>query len=279
MDILPPQEELKYKEKEFFQSLYEQVQSSSRLWFWLLLLVLLLAWPLSYFLVGQMTTALISKNPHLLLHEHPYVAEDLKVVRTEILPVARGIFSLVAQIVNPNATIAARRIAYHFVVRDPSGRELARQAGESYLLAGQSKFIIAPRLEIASGSPDQVLFQTDAVNWTILTPRTDLSLAILQQNAGLTPEGNFFVEGLIKNESGFGIRAVDVQALVFDRLSERLLAVNATRRDDLQPQESRYFRMLWPGKIENYGQIQISALVNLLDPGLVLENAEKIPVR
>lgn len=276
---LPPQEELQYKEKQFFQSVYEQFQSSSKIWFVLLLVMLLAAWPLAYFLKQQFASSFIQKNTVLRVLEPPYTAENIKIVKSEILPVQRGIFSAYAQIVNPNTGIAARRIDYRFAIRDQSGAELAYQSGSTYLLAGQSRFVVAPRIEIASGSPAAVQFQIEKVNWTKLAPRSDVSLEILQKNAGTNTEGNFFVEGLVKNNSNFGIKGVDIQVLVFDKTNQNILAVNSTERSDLKPAESRFFRMLWPVNFPSYGEVQVTAFVNLLDPDLVLPDAEKIPIR
>ncbi len=278
MDILPPQEEFKYKEQHFFQSFYEQLQSSRKLWFWALLFVLLAAWPLALVLRQQFTAAAISRNPRLPLVAQPYLAQDIRVVQSEVLPVQRGVFSAYAQIVNPNPEIAARQIDYRFVVSGSGNAELPVSAGSTYLLPGQSKFVVEPRLEFA-GSPAGIRLEISKVHWTKLAPRRDVILEILQKNTGVTAEGNFFVEGLVRNQSSFGIRQVDVQALVFDKANQNILAVNATQRDDLEPQESRYFRMLWPVNFSSFGEIQVSAEVNLLDPDLVLPDAEKIPPR
>lgn len=276
---LPPHEELEYERKRFLQSLHDQIQASTKGWFVLFFLVLVLAWPLGFILAKAFTSAFIATNPRLVVNEHPHAAQDLQITKTEIIPVTRGIFSAYAQIVNPNPTLSAREVVYHFVLYDSADRELTSVGGTSYIIAGESKFLVEPSIATGSASPDNVKLTLDEVRWTAFPARSDLHFEVLQKNSGTTAEGNFFVEGLVKNPETFGTKQINVQVVVFDRTNTRIVAVNSTIMNDLKPQESRYFRVTWPKKYTDIGQVQVTPLVNLLDPGLILERSGVIPVR
>lgn len=279
---LPPKEELEYKEKEFLLSLQEQLQSSKKIWFIVLLAVLLLILPGKFLLEKKFTQSLLEAARPIAINEQPYIPQELQVVATQMLPVVPGTFSAYAQVLNPNAEISAREIAYVFEFKDAAGQIIQTERGQDYLLAGESKFLLEAQVEVQS--PHQVSFRVESVKWTNRKPEFEIRFEVLQKNAGVTPEGNFFVEGLVKNLQGFGVRLVEVPVVVFDRANEKPLAVNFTVLSDLKAQESRYFRVIWPTKnidISTFriGQIQITPSVNLLSPGLILEEGDGFPER
>lgn len=275
---LPEKEELEYKEKSFFLSLAEQIQSSSKIWFYLLGAVAVIAVPSAFFLRSVLTKTLINRLPVLPVNLKPYEAMDLKIARTGFLELPDNTYSLFAQVLNVNSDIASKEFNYAFVLRDGENKVLRRLPGTNYLSAGESKFLIVPsvRMDIAPAKTDLELSE---VRWTKFQPHFTAKFEIIQQNSGVTPEGQFFAEGLARNVQGFRVNEVEVQAIAFDSKNEKIVAVNSTRLTDLEPFESRYFRLLWPKAFSGIGYVQIEASVNPFSPGLTLPEVEPLPPR
>ena len=273
---LPEREEFEYKEKEFLLSLYEEFRASSKTLLFAVAVLAVLAVPLKFGLEALFEKSLKAAYRAPLLHASLYTPKDLEVVMTRLLPVDDRRVSVVAQVVNPNPEISAITLSYEFVLKDEQGREVAKISGENFIAARESKFILEP---LVSAEPEaaEVEFKLSDIRWTRKKPE-DLKLEILQKNVGQTLEGNFFAEGLVKNLQGFGLRKVQVQAVVFDAVNQNIIAANQTVLTELLPFESRYFRMVWPQNYPNAGQTHLTASVNLFDPGLILEKAEAVPL-
>ncbi len=281
---LPPKEDLEYREKDLLLSVYEEFARSSRIPFYILIIVLIIAYPLTALLRVVMTKAFVSSYTPPPVVSDPYHAKPLQVLKVQILSVAPGIFSVFAQVINPNPTLSAKSVAYDFVLKGTDGEILKKVEGENYLFPSESKFFLLPHANVPS-VPNAAELTVREVKWTRRIPKVDIRLEVLQKTTGVTPEGNFFVEGLVKNLQGFLIKKVNLDVMIFDKNNQNILAINSTLLDDLVPFESRYFKLLWPANEKQLfrsskGQVQVLPSLNLLVPGLVLEEeSQKVPVR
>ena len=275
---LPEKDELQFKSQELMLSLKEQYQATSKRWFYALLAFLVMSVPIGIGLKVLIQRQLINSYEPPVVNENLYNPEDLQVFGADILPVVNGVYSAYAQVLNPNRELAAWDVEYRFTFSDSSGNVFHSKQGKGYLKAGESKFLLIPRVDLDT-QPASVSFQIDSVRFTGRASDLEVEFDILQQNSGVNLENNFFVEAEIRNRQDFRVKKVDVQVLVFDPSNESLRAVNVTSFTDLKSFESRYFRVLWPDPILNIGQIQITASVNPLDPGVLLEAQEGVPDR
>lgn len=274
---LPEKEELEYKEKEFLLSLYEQFERSSKIWFAALLLAVLLAFPLKLILESQFSSRLVASLKSLPLNQNPYQPLELEVVRRGIVEVQSGVYSAYAQILNSNPTLAAREFVYELVLKDTSGKILAQNSGRSFALRGESRFLLWPKINLSS-RPEQVELQVQDAKWTASNPPIP-RLEVLQQGSGVTAENQFFVEGVLKNQEGFGMKKVELSVIIFGPAGSQVLALNVSEVSDLKAFEGRYFRVLWPKPITNLGLVEIIAEVNPFAPGLRIDEQDKIPSR
>lgn len=278
---IPEKEDLVYKERSILLMIVEQFQSSRYLKYLTLILVVLavLASPGKTLLKDLFAKQFIASYQPPAVNEQPYIPQDLLIRQAGILPVAESTYSGYGQFVNPNPEISARRIGYKFVFRNSEGEITSEHLGQDFLFPGESHFVIVPELEFET-APSRVELVIESVNWTRWQPSVNPELSIIQQKSGTSPEGNFFVEGLLKNSTAFQIKKVAVEILVFDAANKSLVAVNSTMRDDLKPYESRYFRVLWPKPLEeNLGQIQILARINAFEPVIFYGSETKLPAR
>lgn len=279
---IPEKEELLFQEKSFLLSLYEQYQSSAhrKILIWILAGVLAAAWPLKVVIDSNLSKHLIGRPQPSLVIEEPYRPVPLEIRRVKLLLLAPGKFSVYAQVTNPNPDISVSALPYEFVLKDAEGKIAVTVSGKSFLLPGESKFLLLPLVNL-TGPVAEIAAELrfGKIRWTRRAPELEVNLEVLQKRSGVAAEGNFFVEGLVKNLQGFGLKKVEVEALAFDVANQEILGVNSTVLTDLRPFESRYFRMLWPRDLLGVGEVQVTPAVNLLEPGAVLEAGEKIPPR
>ncbi|KKW23220.1 MAG: hypothetical protein UY65_C0007G0041 [Parcubacteria group bacterium GW2011_GWA2_51_12] len=276
---LPEKEELEYKEKEFFVSLGEQLQASSRYWFLALIILIAVAVPAGFILRGVLSRAFIASYEPPSVNLNPYTPQELQVIKAEVIPLGAGQVSLYGQLLNPNPDISAKEFEYTFVLADSGGQETGRAAGKSYLLAGDSRFLVVP-VETSASATVSTRLEISNVDWTRKEPEYDLRFDIVQKNTGFTPEGKFFVEGLLRNLQSVQIKKVDLDFLVFDDRHAEILGVNTGSYTDLQALESRYFRTIFPTtKYFSPESIDVIPKVNLLSPGVIIGTPDKIPAR
>lgn len=276
---LPEKEELQFKEKEFLLSLYEQYKSSSKVFFYLFVLILILAVPLGFLMERALARLFIAAYKPSLVNEHPYNPQDIQIVKkAQILQVVEGVYSVYVELLNPNAELSAHTIGYELIIKDSQNQILKTITDESYLLAGSSRFLLFPTISL-TGEPKSVELALTKVKWTRRVPPNDIALEILQKDTGVTLEGQFFVEGILHNPHGYGFDSVKVGAAVFDQKNQNIKAINSTVLNDLKFYENRYFRMIWPISFSNIGQVQIIPEVNPFDPRLIYEEGEEIPAR
>lgn len=277
---LPEKEDLKYKEKEWLLSLYEQFQSGAgpKIWLLVLLAVLLLAIPGKRWLEENFLNSFLAALEPVAVNLNPYQPHPIKISQVKLLEVVPQEYSLVAQLINPNAEISARRLTYKFILKDRTAARVKEVPGETYLPANESKFVVIPKVNSPT-VPTDLEFQVQEVRWTKQAPAFTVSLETLQKASGATAEGKFFVEGLIRNPQSLRIKKAEVAILVFDSTNRELLAVNSTQLSDLKALESRYFRVIWPKGFTKIGEIQVIGAVNSLDPGLVGDEPLTIPAR
>lgn len=272
---LPDKEEFAFREKSFLYETYEDLKTTPKGWFIVLLVVLVLGVPLYVLLLGRFTDRLISDYQPPVV-EGGIMAKPLAAGQAMVLPVTSGVYSALAQVSNPNADLLVRDFAYEFVFKNRAGEVIKTAAGESFLAQGASRFVILPSVTL-SETPVRADLALGKARFSQSIPDFVPEFDILQQNSGDTDQGNFFVEGLVKNSYSYSVKKLNVQVLVFDTANRRVLAVNGTALTDVKPYESRYFRVIWPVPEsslfdQGIGQISITADVNPLDPGLQLSD-------
>src|SRR3989344_7608173 len=162
---LPEKEELQYQEKEFLLNLYEAFEGFSKKLLIFLLIVIIGAFPLGAFLKSTLTNLFISSYTPPHVNEQPYVPQDLQILKTDLLAVSSGVFSAYAQLLNPNPDLSVRKFAYRFVFRGSDNSLIDEVDGESFMLGGESKFLLAPIVELES-VPSSVELVIDGASWT-----------------------------------------------------------------------------------------------------------------
>ena len=279
---LPSREELEFKEKTLLIEILDQFRSTHKLWYAILLAMVIAAYPISVYVTRRWSVVLTSRQPRLSVVENPERPTDLVVAKVDFLRVSPGVFSAYAHIANPNSDWSVWSFDYEFVFRSAAGGVLHRSRGQSFLLPGSSRFVTEPAVTL-SETPANVEFQVSHPRWTNRVVEFQPEFAVLQKRWGDTAN-NFFVEAIVRNPYSFLVKKVNVEVTIFDETSTQVVAVNRTVIDDLKPFEERYIRMLWPVPQSRLwpatlGQIQVSANVNPLEPGFGIEENGALPAR
>jgi len=279
---LPPKEELEFKEKAFLLEAREQFRQTSKKWYYALLTAVILSIPLGFILRRQIASYIISRYQPPVVNQNLYHALDLKTAEVDFIPVSPGLFSAYAHVFNPNADLSARSFDYEFSFKNQNGQVYKTAQGQSFLLPGASRFVIVPAVAVAE-TPTEINFTAANPRWTRAALPANPEFTVLQPRWG-DSDGKFFVEALVKNPYSFIVSKVNVSVVIFDRGNREVLGANHTVLDDLEPLETRYFRVLWPRPqaelfTQSLGQIQIRAEINPLDPQFNLEDAGRLPSR
>jgi len=265
-------EDLKFKERALLFEIYEELKHTSKTWFYIFLGVLVLCIPLYSILQKKFAETLINAYVPPALNRDVLQAKPLEVGKTTALRVGSGLYSAVAQVVNPNAHLVVRSFTYEFSFKGAGGEILKTVAGESFMGQGGSRFVLQPAVTL-SAAPQSVSISITNTRFTTVIPELLPKFEILQQKSGNSEEGKFFVEAVVKNPYSFSVRKINVQVLVFDQANRNILAVNQSVLSDLLPLESRYFQVMWPVAqsalfTAKTGQIQVIAEVNPADQGI-----------
>jgi len=172
---LPNKQELKYKEQDFFISLGEQWKKTKKVWFIILLVVIVLIAPIHFTIKIFVSRSLINSYQPPAVNFDRFSPDDLELAEIGLIRVTPDIFSAYAQLINPNPDLSAHQISYTFVFFDQQGVELGRKSEISFLIASESRFVVEPRVEFPQA--DDVKLILDEVRWTDRVPKfeTDFS--------------------------------------------------------------------------------------------------------
>jgi hypothetical protein len=147
-----------------------------------------------------------------------------------------------ARLRNPNPDLAVRKLPYEFKLLNSSGQILAGDTGETYMLPNQEKIIFMP-LSTFSGQILRVELGINPENWSRIPNFFPLAFSFENQNFGITPENQNFVEAILLNDSPYYISQLELGVLLYN-LEGQTIGANYTTINALEPRERRYFRVI-----------------------------------
>lgn len=218
------------------------------------------------FFIGMIVFALWPAPPE----EDPQVVinpDPIQVTETQVLRLDNGRADLIARISNPNDQYGVQQFRYQFILENRQG-EQQQVSGTSYILPGnRDKFVLALNYDILDYQLIDFVIQ-DGYTWGELS-RFDLPELIVR-NVEVGPStraGEFFTAyAIVSNQSPYGLRTIDLVAVIEDNAGE-VIAVNQTFVRDVMTGEAREFEMAWNENIpmSSIGRTSIYAYTNTLD--------------
>lgn len=179
--------------------------------------------------------------------------EALSVVRTVFfIRSAEGTVDLGAEVRNPNASWGVKDFRYEFIMRDPTGRELGRVAGDSFIMPGETRWIVLPggtatfpliRLP-RTGELASVTFEIKPIvagAWQEVRPFA-VEASVATKNVRFQ---RLTLSGEIENRSSFTLGEVEIIGMLFGADNEPV-AIGRTIVRTVTPQETRAFFVTWP---------------------------------
>lgn len=199
--------------------------------------------------------------------------EDLEVISSGFLQFNDG-YDAYAQIKNKNSQHGAEALNYGFKFYDEDGNFISEKKGKSYVLAGQTRYIIESNLNIEK-KPGSVKFEIGPVSWE-KQDRGNIKLPIFSKKyessvsteyAGLAAQ----VTGILENQSDYSFAKVDLVAILLDEKGG-FLSIGKTEVDELRAGERRDVIIPWFSKTKekNVANVYMEATADVFDDANIL---------
>ncbi len=163
---------------------------------------------------------------------------------------------------NDNGAMMASDFQYVIEFLDSAGKTVASRYG--YYSLGPSKKILIVESGIFTAKFSTTTSRVFGINWAKGDNYIDVKPRLGVEKFGkpsLGEAGNFYVQAKLTNDTLGKFNTVDVVAVVYDA-SSRIIGFNKTQLKDVQPRESRTFRIIWFYPVSGTAsKIELSAVV------------------
>jgi len=177
-------------------------------------------------------------------------------------------YDALAQVRNPNTQHGTRSLAYTFHFYDESKNVIAEKKGMTYLLAGQTRYIVENNISVDK-AVSFVTFTVDSFGIWEAQERVagQLALPIFSkkyERVSATEQGFAKVTGTVENQSDHTFTSVDIHVVLVDK-NKKPIAVGKTELSNVRFHEGRAFVVLFPKEVPLPADIYAEAITNALD--------------
>ncbi len=173
-------------------------------------------------------------------------AQDLVIGEKNFVETGGGIVDVFAVLENPNQRYGGNNIRYKFILKSPEGNEIAQREGTSFILPGETKYIIENNFDLRqeTGNVDFEVLSIDWIESTDIYEKPQVKVVNREYNE--LPNEIIFSEakGLVKNESPYDFSQIGVRIILKGENGE-IIALNSTQISTIKSQEERAFRVIW----------------------------------
>lgn len=174
--------------------------------------------------------------------------KDLEVVFVNFFEIRKyGTHDAVALVKNPNLEHGAAQVLYEFVFTDTQGMELLQVAGKTFILHGESRYVIEPAIEIP-GDPAEVTFRVLEAEWQGLGSFSSVGLDVEDTNL-YRDEGadTTRYSGVVSNGTPYNLQHVEANVVLYDPAQGDIpVAAGKTNMQLLVRDGARAFQIYWP---------------------------------
>ncbi len=154
-------------------------------------------------------------------------------------------FSLLARVNNPNVNHAARDFSYSFLLYDAQENLVKTYSGDSYIYAGEAKYLLVPNVPLPAASFNKVDFKVDNAEWipkdAFIGPPFLSATNISSQIAG----NSIALNGQVVNKDTVNFPRVTVLAIFRGRYGQEA-GVTQTEIENLPPNGMLPFSVAHP---------------------------------
>ncbi|MEK7624436.1 MAG: hypothetical protein AAB404_01775 [Patescibacteria group bacterium] len=181
------------------------------------------------------------------------------------VPAREDEISLLAEIANPNPDFGAQSFFYEFKVIGPFGALLKNIKGQSFIYAGEKKYLIEPPIKINLQDVSRVELSIEKEN-TVWQSEKEIAKSNLDTRSIKTEitDKNVMVKGLIKNEGPLLISQIKILAIIYNR-QNNISGASFTTLTGLKGFEERFFSIELP-KNNNAAQLDLNQTKIFIEP-------------
>jgi len=196
--------------------------------------------------------------------EKEIVAEDIKILEKYFVYGNGDYYDVMAKIDNPSNRYGVAKLSYEFYLVDKEGNFLSKREGKSFILPGESKYIIELNLT-SEESPYTSEFKIIDVEWEEFLGYEEPDLGIYNKNYSEESEKSK-VFGLLKNESYFDFNSIEIDIILRDE-NGKPLALGKNEMRTISSQQERDFTVFWPYNFSReVRDVEIRAEADVFDP-------------
>lgn len=180
---------------------------------------------------------------------------------------------LLAKIKNPNNDYGANVLGYHFDILNSKQEIVFSKSGQSYILAGQSKYLVEVGLDVKSNDIAEINLVLDNIVWEKTTDSKNPRLIIKDKTLGNSSSQGVTVvaNGFLANDSNYDFNTVDIVAILYDN-NDNIVGLGKTKLRTILSGEKRYFEINWDKLFSTrVRRLELEANTNILDRGNVLK--------
>jgi len=177
-------------------------------------------------------------------------------------------YDAIAEVRNPNSDYGVPDLEYSFRFYDSVKNILGEKKGSTYLLAGQTRYIIESNASFSSPAAYVSFSVLPGVIWQLQAQLTgQLSLPIFSkkfETISAPGIGYAKVSGTVQNQTEYTFSTVDIHVMLVDA-AKQPIAVGETQINNLRFGESRSFVVLFPTTIVSPSDIYAEATTDAFD--------------
>lgn len=158
--------------------------------------------------------------------------------------VARGVYSAVAYIENPNVGLGTPEAVYHFKLYDAENILVSEVFGRAFISPNEKFAVIEPRISTGQRVPARAFFEFLSYSSWIKEPK-DRPLMVVRGEKASNAKTSPRVDAILQNGTIFDIPDVDITAIVYDK-NENAIAASATLVEVLPKDSSLNLVFTWP---------------------------------
>ena len=187
----------------------------------------------------------------------------INIISSRLFNVGQGDYDFVARIYNPNTSYGAPRVEYSI--------DAFNYRGSTYILPGQTKWIVLTALKIPNGVEDVQLVIKNAQWEKLDMPANTVNFVLRRKDyhpiqKGL-PAGETGTElnAVLYNDSNFDFDKIDIAVILFDDAGN-IIGVNKTDIRTFVSKSERGFSVVWPFALSgNVARQDIEVSTNLFE--------------
>lgn len=194
--------------------------------------------------------------------------KKIEVLSTEAILNQNNFYDVFAQIKNSNQNYGSGQVAYEFKLYDLQNNLVVQRAGSTFILPGQTKYLIQTKIE-SDKQISNVKLSFNFAEWEKMMDYQVPEFIIKQKEYRLLDgedSGIGQAKGVLINANDFDFERIDIDVLLFNS-SYQLVGINSTIIRTLLAGEEREFVASWFNKIDDQvAFVEMEAETNIFDP-------------